>query len=123
MEPMQYLWAFLMGGALCAIGQLLISLTRLTSARILVVYVVAGVILGALGLYAPLLEAGGCGASVPLTGWGLLPAAPPPAPGALRGPSFSAVFLLCWPDRKQNDRSKNHTIHLMEAPLRQQRGL
>ena len=72
MEPLQYLWAFLMGGALCAIGQLLISLTRLTSARILVVYVVAGVILGALGLYAPLLEAGGCGASVPLTGFGAL---------------------------------------------------
>ena len=69
MEPLQYLWAFLMGGA---IGQLLISLTRLTSARILVVYVVAGVILGALGLYAPLLEAGGCGASVPLTGFGAL---------------------------------------------------
>ena len=72
MEPLQYLWAFLIGGALCAIGQLLISLTRLTSARILVVYVVAGVILGALGLYAPLLEAGGCGASVPLTGFGAL---------------------------------------------------
>ena len=72
MEPLQYLWAFLIGGALCAIGQLLISLTRLTSARILVVYVVAGVILGALGLYTPLLEAGGCGASVPLTGFGAL---------------------------------------------------
>ena len=50
---MQYLWAFLVGGALCAIGQLLIDLTKLTPARILVAYVVSGVILGAVGLYQP----------------------------------------------------------------------
>ena len=64
---MQYLWAFLVGGALCAIGQLLIDLTKLTPARILVAYVVSGVILGAVGLYQPLVDFAGAGASVPLT--------------------------------------------------------
>ena len=63
---MQYLWAFLVGGALCAIGQLLIDLTKLTPARILVAYVVSGVILGAVGLYQPLVDFAGAGASVPL---------------------------------------------------------
>ena len=66
---MQYLWAFLIGGALCAIGQLLIDLTKLTPARILVAYVVSGVILGAVGLYQPLVDFAGAGASVPLTGF------------------------------------------------------
>lgn len=69
---MQYLWAFLVGGALCAIGQLLIDLTKLTPARILVAYVVSGVILGAVGLYQPLVDFAGAGASVPLTGFGNL---------------------------------------------------
>ena len=69
---MQYLWAFLVGGALCAIGQLLIDLTKLTPARILVAYVVSGVILGATGLYQPLVDFAGAGASVPLTGFGNL---------------------------------------------------
>ena len=63
---MQYLWAFLVGGELCAIGQLLIDLTKLTPARILVAYVVSGVILGAVGLYQPLVDFAGAGASVPL---------------------------------------------------------
>ena len=67
---MQYLWAFLVGGALCAIGQLLIDLTKLTPARILVAYVVSGVLLGAVGLYQPLVDFAGAGASVPLTGFG-----------------------------------------------------
>lgn len=62
--------AFLMGGLLCAIGQVLIDYTKLTPARILVSYVVAGVILGALGLYEPLVQWAGAGASVPLTGFG-----------------------------------------------------
>ena len=62
--------AFLVGGALCAIGQVLIDYTKLTPARILVSYVVAGVILGALGLYTPIAEWGGAGATVPLTGFG-----------------------------------------------------
>ena len=69
---MEYLWAFLVGGALCLIGQLLIDLTKLTPARILTSYVVAGVILGALGLYEPLVNLAGGGATVPLTGFGYL---------------------------------------------------
>ena len=62
--------AFVIGGILCAIGQILIDYTKLTPARILVSYVVAGVILGAVGLYAPIAEWGGSGATVPLTGFG-----------------------------------------------------
>ena len=63
---------FVVGGLLCAFGQLLILKTRLTSARILVGYVTAGVILGALGIYKPLVEFAGAGATVPLTGFGYL---------------------------------------------------
>ncbi|MBQ9249655.1 MAG: stage V sporulation protein AE [Oscillospiraceae bacterium] len=65
-----YLKAFAVGGLLCALGQLLIDYTRLTPARILTAYVVAGVVLGALGLYQPLAEWAGAGATVPLTGFG-----------------------------------------------------
>jgi len=67
---MDYVKAFLAGGVLCAIGQLLIDKTKLTPARILTCYVVAGVILGAVGLYEPLVQWAGAGASVPLTGFG-----------------------------------------------------
>ena len=67
---MDYLKAFLVGGVLCLIGQLLIDKTRLTPARILVSYVVAGVLLGALGLYDKLVDFAGAGATVPLTGFG-----------------------------------------------------
>ena len=67
---MDYVKAFLLGGALCVIGQILVDKTKLTPARILVMYVVAGVILGAAGLYEPLVEWGGAGATVPLTGFG-----------------------------------------------------
>lgn len=67
---MEYLKAFVIGGALCLIGQLLIDKTMLTPARILVSYVVVGVILGALGLYQPLADFAGAGATVPLTGFG-----------------------------------------------------
>lgn len=70
MDWTQLLKAFLVGGALCLIGQLLIDLTKLTPARILVSYVVAGVILGALGVYKPLVDFAGAGATVPLTGFG-----------------------------------------------------
>ena len=69
---MNYLWAFLVGGAICAAGQLLIDLTSLTPARILTGYVVAGVALSALGLYGPLADFAGAGASVPLLGFGHL---------------------------------------------------
>ena len=67
---MDYVWAFVIGGAICVIGQLLISLTRLTPARILVIFVTSGVILTALGLYKPLVDLAGAGATVPLTGFG-----------------------------------------------------
>ena len=67
---MDYLKAFLVGGLLCLIGQILIDKTKLTPARILVSYVVAGVILGALGIYKYIVEFGGAGATVPLTGFG-----------------------------------------------------
>ena len=69
---MTFLKTFLVGGALCLIGQLLIDLTKLTPARILTAYVVAGVILGAVGLYQPLADWAGAGATVPLTGFGNL---------------------------------------------------
>ncbi len=67
---MDYLKAFLVGGTLCLIGQVLIDKTKLTPARILVAYVVIGVILGAVGIYEPLAEFAGAGATVPLTGFG-----------------------------------------------------
>lgn len=67
---MEYLNAFLCGGILCAIGQLFIDKTTLTPARILTGYVVAGVLLSALGLYDPIAKWGGAGATVPLTGFG-----------------------------------------------------
>jgi len=69
---MEYLKAFLVGGVLCVIGQLLIDKTGMTPARILVGYVTAGVVLSAVGLYQPLSEWAGCGATVPLTGFGHL---------------------------------------------------
>ena len=69
---LDYVWAFVVGGLLCVAGQLLIDLTKLTPARILVSYVVAGVILGAMGLYKPIVDIAGAGATVPLTGFGYL---------------------------------------------------
>lgn len=69
---MEYAKAFLCGGALCVIGQILIDRTKLTPARILVCYVTAGVVLSGLGLYQPLVDWGGAGATVPLTGFGHL---------------------------------------------------
>ena len=67
---MEYLKAFLVGGAFCLIGQVLIDKTKLTPARILVGYVVAGVLLTAIGLYKPIADFAGAGAAVPLTGFG-----------------------------------------------------
>ena len=70
MELLPYLYAFLVGGAFCAAAQLLLDLSALTPARVLVIYVVAGVALGAVGLYEPLYRFAGAGASVPLVGFG-----------------------------------------------------
>lgn len=67
---MDYLKAFLVGGLICVIGQILMDTTKLTPARILVSFVVAGVVLGAVGVYKPLVEWAGAGATVPLTGFG-----------------------------------------------------
>ena len=67
---MDYLKAFLVGGLLCVIGQILIDRTKMTPSRILVAYVVAGVLLGAVGLYDKLVDFAGAGATVPLTGFG-----------------------------------------------------
>ncbi len=69
---MHFLWAFLVGGAFCIVAQILLDKTSLTPARILVGYVVAGVLLGAVGLYGPLAEFAGAGATTPLTGFGYL---------------------------------------------------
>ena len=68
----KYVWAFVVGGAFCVVAQILIDRTRLTPARILVCYVVAGVILGAIGVYKPLVQLAGAGATTPLTGFGYL---------------------------------------------------
>ena len=69
---MQFVKAFIAGGVICAIGQILVDKTMLTPARILTTYVVAGVVLGALRVYDPLIEWAGAGATVPLTGFGNL---------------------------------------------------
>lgn len=69
---MEYLRAFLVGGGICLVGQALIDYTKLTPARILTGFVVAGVVLSALGLYGPLAEFGGAGATVPIVGFGHL---------------------------------------------------
>lgn len=66
----EYLKAFVVGGLFCAIGQLLIDRTKLSPARILTIFVVSGVVLGALGVYQPLVDWAGAGATVPLTGFG-----------------------------------------------------
>ena len=67
---MQYLYTFLMGGIICTIGQILIDKTKLTPARIVVVFVVSGVFLTGVGLYEPLVKFAGAGATVPITGFG-----------------------------------------------------
>lgn len=69
---MDFVWAFVFGGLLCVIAQILLDKTKLTPARILVGYVVAGVILGAIGIYKPFAEFAGAGATTPLTGFGYL---------------------------------------------------
>jgi len=70
LDFMQYLWCFIIGGVLCIIAQILIDKTKLTPARVLVLYVTVGAILGGLGIYKYLLDFAGAGATVPLTGFG-----------------------------------------------------
>ena len=68
----KFIWAFVIGGLLCVIAQILVDKTKLTPARILVSYVTVGVLLGAVGVYEPLVDFAGAGATVPLTGFGYL---------------------------------------------------
>lgn len=82
--------AFFVGGLICAVGQLLIDYTPLTPARILVSFVVLGVVLGGIGIYQPLLDFAGAGASVPLTGFGALLAKGVRTPWRNRAPSESS---------------------------------
>ncbi len=84
---MIYLYAFLIGGAICVVGQLLISLTKITAARVLVLFVTLGVVLGALELYEPLVTLAGGGATVPLTGFGYAL-----AKGAIKGAKESGLI-------------------------------
>ncbi|MGI5850847.1 MAG: stage V sporulation protein AE [Clostridiales bacterium] len=84
---MDYIKAFITGGAICIIGQILIDKTNLTPARILVCFVTAGVILTALGIYEPIVEFGGAGATVPLPGFGYAL-----AKGAIKGVKESGVL-------------------------------
>ncbi len=67
---MSFLWAFIIGGVLCAVGQILIDKTSLTPARILVIYVTSGVFLTLFGIYPPIVKLAGAGATLPLTGFG-----------------------------------------------------
>ena len=69
-EILKYVWAFIVGGAICVIAQILIDKTKLTPARILVLYVTSGVVLTAISVYEPLVQFAGAGATVPLTGFG-----------------------------------------------------
>ena len=71
-HSVEYVWSFVIGGAICVVGQILIDFTKMTPARILVLFVTLGVVLGALGVYEPLVKFAGCGATVPLTGFGYL---------------------------------------------------
>ena len=71
-KNVEYLWAFVVGGAICVVGQILIDFTKMTPARILVIFVTLGVLLTGLGLYEPLVKFAGAGATVPLTGFGYL---------------------------------------------------
>lgn len=88
---MSYVRAFLVGGTICLVGQLLIDFTKMTPARILVSFVVIGVILGGLGWYQPLIEYAGAGASVPLTGFGSLLAKG--VKEAVREYGFMGIFM------------------------------
>ncbi len=120
---MQYISAFLTGGLICALSQILIDRTKLTPARILVSYVVLGVILTALGIYQPIVDFGGAGATVPLLGFGyslakgvakgvaesgLLGAFTGGITGAAGGIAAAIIFgclfaLICKPEDKSGD--------------------
>ena len=99
---MNYVWAFVVGGAICVIGQLFIDYTKLTPARILTGYVVAGVVLSAVGVYKPLAEFAGAGASVPLLGFGHLLAQGVVQAGIAASLIFAVAAALVGKSRDQN---------------------
>ena len=124
-----YAKVFFVGGALCVIGQLLIDYTRLTPARILTGFVVAGVILGALGIYGPLADWAGAGATVPLTGfgWNLAKGVKRPwprmgclvfLPAALRQPQEGSARRYssgCWQRFWESRRTKTSNMRIKGA--------
>ena len=128
---MNYLWAFVVGGAICVVGQLLIDYTKLSPARILTGYVVAGVILSAVGLYDPLVKLAGAGASVPLLGFGHLLAQggvkagdeigiPGVFPAALaqRRVELPPVWCLpCWPRWWAKARTRIKPANMCQEPI------
>lgn len=128
---MNYLWAFVVGGAICVVGQLLIDYTKLSPARILTGYVVAGVILSAVGLYDPLVKLAGAGASVPLLGFGHLLAqgvrrpwmklgCPVCSPAALaqRRVELPPVWCLpCWPRWWAKARTRIKPANMCQEPI------
>ena len=89
---MEYLWALLVGGTFCAIGQVLIDATMLTTPRVLVMFVISGVILESLNLYQPIVDLAGSGATVPLTGFGYNL-----AKGAIEGASNGFIGAITGP--------------------------
>ena len=93
LDWMLLLRAFLVGGAICVIGQILIDKTKLTPARILVTFVTVGAILGGLGIYQKLVDFAGCGATVPLTGFGNLLAKGAIKTAAAAGGIAAAIFF------------------------------
>ena len=101
---MEYVNAFLCGGLLCAVGQIILDKTALTPARILTGYVVAGVLLQAVGVYQYVADWGGAGATVPLTGFGyaLAKGVAEAPPAASPPPWYSRCWQRCWCGRKKN---------------------
>ena len=89
---MDYVWAFLIGGIICVIGQILMDATKLTAPRILVLFVVSGVVLQALGWYEPIVKLAGSGATVPLPGFGYIL-----AKGAMEGAQKSFLDAVMGP--------------------------
>ena len=129
---MNYLWAFVVGGAICVVGQLLIDYTKLSPARILTGYVVAGVILSAVGLYDPLVKLAGAGASVPLLGFGHLlaqgvvkavdeiglPGVFTGGIGAAAGVKLPPVWCLpCWPRWWAKARTRIKPANMCQEPI------
>ena len=100
---MDYVWAFVVGGAICVVGQLLLSFTRMTAARILVLFVTLGVVLTALGIYEPLVEFAGAGATIPLTGFGYSLGRAPVKARWKR--AFRGCYRGCHRHRRRDSRS------------------